>query len=73
MDAAIERIFAMKSALTAQVAQPSPFQEVVLVRPIHGLLRMRGGRFCRKGLRIPSQGPFVACTRAAADLMKAGD
>src|SRR5579883_1908453 len=46
--------------------RPEASQEVVLVRPIHGLLRMRGGSFCRKGLRVRSQASFAASNQSVA-------
>src|SRR6266699_1632126 len=49
-----ERIFATKSALTQLVGRPGETQEVVLVQPIHRLLRTMGGSSCRDGLRDSS-------------------
>ena len=50
----IERIFATKSALTQLLRLAPETQEVVLVQPIHRLLRDVGGSSCRMGLRNSS-------------------
>ena len=48
----IEAIFATKAALTPRLCGGAISQEVVLANAIHGLLRVRDGRFCRKGLKV---------------------
>jgi hypothetical protein len=49
-----KRIFATKSALTQLIQRRPETQEVVLVQPIHRLLRDVGGSSCRVGLRNSS-------------------